>query len=126
MQWTKPDSFIVRRIGPEKGVIALATGSVSNALWDMFARARGKPLWKLSKLFSEKVTRRGVLTRCTVCDFTPEEFVKSTAFRYISDAITKEEALTLLKSREATKQERTEKVLQQGYPAYTTSVGCKC
>lgn len=60
-----------------------------------------------------------------VCDFTPEEFVQSTAFRYISDAITKEEALELLKSREATKQERTEKVLQQGYPAYTTSVGCK-
>ncbi|KAK9898531.1 mandelate racemase/muconate lactonizing enzyme [Cystobasidium minutum MCA 4210] len=102
--WLTADPQL-RWIGPEKGVIALATGSVSNALWDMFARARGKPLWKL------------------ICDFTPEEFVQSTAFRYISDAITKEEALELLKSREATKQERTEKVLQQGYPAYTTSVG---
>lgn len=59
-----------------------------------------------------------------VCDFTPEEFIQSTAFRYISDAITKEEALALLKSREATKKERLETVLQQGYPAYTTSVGC--
>lgn len=65
------------------------------------------------------------LDTMSVCDFTPEEFVQSTAFRYISDAITKEEALTLLKSRETTKQERTENVLQQGYPAYTTSVGCE-
>lgn len=60
-----------------------------------------------------------------VCDFTPEEFVRSTAFRYISDAITKEEALALLKSREATKGERTQTVIEQGYPAYTTSVGCE-
>ncbi|KAL7008146.1 hypothetical protein EMMF5_002328 [Cystobasidiomycetes sp. EMM_F5] len=100
-------SFISRvyRIGPEKGVIALATGSVLNALWDMFARARGKPLWKL------------------VADFTPEEFVRATAFRYCTDAVTKEEALEMLKKLEPTKKERTTKVMEEGYPAYTTSVG---
>ena len=51
--------------GPEKGVIALATAAVVNALWDMYARAEGKPLWRL------------------ICDMTPEEYVKATAFRYI-------------------------------------------
>ena len=114
------------RIGPEKGVISLAMGSVTNALWDMYARARGKPLWQLSKLSAHIDTEWTVRwSACIVCDFTPEEFVQSTAFRYISDAITKEEALEMLKSRESSKKERTQTVLQQGYPAYTTSVGCK-
>ncbi|WOO81042.1 L-galactonate dehydratase [Vanrija pseudolonga] len=94
-----------RWLGPEKGVIHLATAAVSNALWDMFAKARGKPLWKL------------------IVDFTPEEFVKATAFRYITDAITPEEALALLKEKEATKAAREANVIEKGYPAYTTSVG---
>ncbi|KAK1924728.1 putative mandelate racemase/muconate lactonizing enzyme [Papiliotrema laurentii] len=94
-----------RWLGPEKGVIALATAAVCNAAWDMFAKARGKPLWKL------------------IVDFTPEEFVKATSFRYITDAITKEEALALLKEKEATKKAREEEVIKRGYPAYTTSVG---
>ena len=73
----------------------------------MYARSVQKPLWQL------------------VTDFTPEEFVNATAFRYISDAVTKEEALDLLKKLEPTKAERIEKVKKLGYPAYTTSVGCK-
>lgn len=54
---------------------------------------------------------------------TPEEFVKCVAFRYITDAITPEEALTLLRSKEAGKKERLARVMEEGYPSYTTSVG---
>ncbi|KAK7680186.1 hypothetical protein QCA50_016695 [Cerrena zonata] len=95
----------LRWIGPEKGVIHIALGAVDNALWDMYARSRRKPLWKL------------------IVDMTPEEIVKSTAFRYISDAITKEEALSMLKAKESTKAEREANVRNVGYPAYITSAG---
>ncbi|KAJ3770171.1 enolase C-terminal domain-like protein [Lentinula raphanica] len=95
----------LRWIGPEKGVIHIATGSVSNALWDMYARSRKKPLWKL------------------LVDFSPEELVRSAAWRYISDAITKEEALEMLKKLESTKAEREAIVREIGYPAYVTSAG---
>ena len=93
---------------------------MSNALWDMYAKARGKPLWKL------------------ICDFTPEEwaltscpryaayrrrFVKAVSWRYITDALTPAEALALLKKNEAGKKAREEEVMRRGYPAYTTSVG---
>jgi L-fuconate dehydratase len=87
----------LRWIGPEKGVIHIATGAVNNAVWDMYARSRKKPLWKL------------------VVDFTPEELVRSAAWRYISDAITKEEALAMLKKKEAGKKEREVKVKELGY-----------
>ncbi|TDL18788.1 enolase C-terminal domain-like protein [Rickenella mellea] len=95
----------LRWIGPEKGVIHIASGAVNNALWDMYAKARKKPLWKL------------------VVDMSPEEIVRSTAFRYISDAITREEAVAMLKAKEATKAEREAKVREVGYPAYVTSAG---
>jgi L-fuconate dehydratase len=95
----------LRWIGPEKGVIHMASGAVNNAVWDMYARARNKPLWKL------------------VADMSPEEIVRSTAFRYISDAVSKEDALEMLKSKEAGKNEREENVREFGYPAYVTSAG---
>lgn len=95
----------LRWIGPEKGVIHIASGAVNNAVWDMYARSRKKPLWKL------------------VVDFTPEELVKSAAWRYISDAITKEEALAMVKEKASTKQDREAKVQALGYPAYVTSAG---
>ncbi|KAF7308271.1 MR-MLE domain-containing protein [Mycena chlorophos] len=95
----------LRWIGPEKGVIHIASGAVNNALWDMYARSRNKPLWKL------------------VVDFTPEELVNAAAWRYISDAITKEEALAMIKEKAATKSEREALVREQGYPAYVTSAG---
>ena len=60
-----------------------------------------------------------------MADFTPEEFVKAAALRYCSDAVTKEEALDMLRELEPTKAERIAKVAEQGYPAYTTSVGCR-
>lgn len=86
-------------------MIHLATAAVANAIWDLYAKARGKPLWKL------------------IADFSPEEFVKSVSFRYITDAITPEEALKMLKDKESTKKQREEDVIKRGYPAYTTSVG---
>ncbi|KAF9528656.1 hypothetical protein CPB83DRAFT_813577 [Crepidotus variabilis] len=95
----------LRWIGPEKGVIHIATGAVDNALWDMYARSVGKPVWKL------------------VCDMSPEEVVKSMAWRYISDALTKEEALDMLKGMQAGKGQREEEVKRVGYPAYVTSAG---
>ena len=95
----------LRWLGPEKGVIHLATGAIVNAVWDLYAKVEGKPLWKL------------------IVDMTPEEFVKCIDFTYITDAITSAEALVLLKKNEATKQQRINDLLKVGYPAYTTSAG---
>jgi L-fuconate dehydratase len=95
----------LRWVGPEKGVIHLATAAVVNALWDLYARVEGKPLWKL------------------LADMTPEQIVTCVPFSYISDALTPEEALAILKRHEPTKQQRIEKMLAVGYPAYTTSAG---
>lgn len=95
----------LRWVGPEKGVIHLATAAVVNAIWDLYARLEGKPLWKL------------------LVDMSPEEIVASVPFTYITDALTPDEALTILKRHESTKQQRTNKMLELGYPAYTTSAG---
>ena len=95
----------LRWLGPEKGVIHLATAAVVNAMWDLYAKMEGKPLWKL------------------LVDMTPEELVSCVDFRYISDAITPEEALELLQHNEHTKAAREVEMLKSGYPAYTTSAG---
>lgn len=95
----------LRWLGPEKGVIHLATGAVVNAVWDLYAKAEGKPLWKL------------------LADMTPEELVACIDFTYITDAVTPAEALALLKEKESGKQERIAQLKENGYPAYTTSAG---
>jgi L-fuconate dehydratase len=95
----------LRWVGPEKGVIHLATAAVVNAVWDLFAKAEGKPLWKL------------------LVDMSPEELVRCINFRYVTDAITPEEALAMLKEKAATKAEREAEMRQTGYPAYITSAG---
>lgn len=95
----------LRWLGPEKGVIHLATAAVVNAVWDLWAKNEGKPLWKL------------------LADLTPEALLRCIDFRYLSDALTPEEALEILKRQEPTKGEREAHLLAQGYPAYTTSVG---
>ena len=95
----------LRWIGPDKGAIHLATGAVVNAVWDLWSKAAGKPLWKL------------------VADMSPEELVRCIDFRYITDCITPQEALTLLQQRSDNKAQRTEKLLAEGYPCYTTSAG---
>ena len=95
----------LRWIGPEKGAIHLALGAIVNALWDLYAKREGKPLWRL------------------ITDFTPEEFIRCIDFRYISDALKPEDALQMLKDLEPTKAERIKQLEEQGYPAYTTSAG---
>jgi L-fuconate dehydratase len=95
----------LRWVGPEKGVIHLATAAVVNALWDLYAKVERKPLWKL------------------LADMTAEQIVSCIPFTYITDALTPEEALELLQRNEHTKQHREEQMLATGYPAYTTSAG---
>src|SRR5919204_805537 len=95
----------LRWIGPEKGVIHLATAAIVNALWDLWAKAEGKPLWKL------------------LADLTPEAFVRCVPFRYITDALTPDEALEIVRRNEPTKAEREARLREHGYPAYTTSAG---
>jgi L-fuconate dehydratase len=95
----------LRWVGPEKGVLHLATAAVVNAVWDLWARAEGKPLWKL------------------LADMTPEQLVRCIDFRYITDALTPSDALEILNRQAATRQEREREMLRDGYPAYTTSAG---
>ena len=95
----------LRWLGPEKGVVHLATAAVVNALWDLYSKAEGKPLWRL------------------LCDMSPEEVVRSIDFRYITDHVTPDEALSLLKELQPSRDERIETLLRRGYPAYTTSIG---
>jgi L-fuconate dehydratase len=95
----------LRWIGPEKGVIHLATAAVINAVWDLWAKLEGKPLWKL------------------LADMTPAELVRCIDFRYITDAISPSEALEILTKLEPSKAARTARMLESGYPAYTTSAG---
>jgi L-fuconate dehydratase len=95
----------LRWIGPDKGAIHLATGAVVNAIWDLWAKAVGKPVWRL------------------VADMTPEELVRTIDFRYLTDAITPEDALTLLTNRAVGKAERIADLEATGFPCYTTSAG---
>ncbi len=95
----------LRWIGPDKGAIHLATGAVVNAVWDLWAKQEGVPVWEL------------------VARMSPEEIVRLIDFRYISDCITPEEALALLKERAVGKDERRARLQREGYPCYTTSAG---
>jgi L-fuconate dehydratase len=95
----------LRWLGPEKGVIHLATAAVVNAVWDLYAKLEGKPLWKL------------------LADLSPEQIVASVDFRYIEDALTPDEALELMRRNEPTKERREQMLLAAGFPAYTTSAG---
>ncbi|KAH8895875.1 mandelate racemase/muconate lactonizing enzyme family protein [Thozetella sp. PMI_491] len=96
----------LRWVGPEKGVIHLALGALVNALWDLWAKILGKPVWRI------------------IADMTPEEVVRCIDFRYISDALTPEDALEILRSAQAGKEERIGEALQnRAVPAYTTSAG---
>ena len=95
----------LRWVGPEKGVIHLATAAVVNAVWDLWAKAEGKPLWKL------------------LADMSPEELVRCVDFRYITDALTPAEALDILRRRAPTRAQRERELRENGYPAYTTSAG---
>ncbi|MEX4006664.1 L-fuconate dehydratase [Neoaquamicrobium sediminum] len=95
----------LRWIGPDKGAIHLATGAVVNAVWDLWARLEGKPVWRL------------------VAEMSPEEIVRCIDFRYITDCITPAEAVELLRGKVEGKDERIATLLREGYPCYTTSAG---
>ena len=95
----------LRWLGPEKGVIHLATAAIVNAVWDLYAKVEGKPLWKL------------------LVDMSPEELVRSIDFRYITDVLSPQDALRILQINLSTREKRESEILSQGYPAYTTSAG---
>jgi L-fuconate dehydratase len=95
----------LRWIGPEKGAIHLAGAALINAVWDLYAKVEGKPLWKL------------------LVDMTPEQLIACIDFRYISDAITPDEGLAILKGLAPTRADREAQIVRAGYPAYTTSAG---
>ncbi len=95
----------LRWIGPDKGAIHLATAAVVNAVWDLWAKTEHKPVWKL------------------LVDMSPETLVRCLDFRYVTDALTPQEALAILRRHEPTKAGRVQEMLAQGYPAYTTSAG---
>jgi L-fuconate dehydratase len=95
----------LRWLGPEKGVMHMAIGAIVNAAWDMAARRAGKPVWRF------------------IADMAPEEIVSQIDFRYISDALSPEDALAILRAAASGKAERIATLLARGYPAYTTSPG---
>ncbi|MCP2636178.1 fuconate dehydratase [Microbacterium sp. HD4P20] len=95
----------LRWLGPEKGVMHMAIGAVINALWDIKAKRAGLPLWRL------------------LAGMSPEEIVGLVDFRYLTNALTPSEALDLLRAAEPGRNEREERLLAEGYPAYTTSPG---
>ena len=95
----------LRWLGPEKGVIHMATGALVNAVWDLYAKVEEKPLWKL------------------IADMTPKQLVACIDFTYLTDVITPDEAIKMLSKLEKTKKERIDYLMKNGYPAYTTSAG---
>jgi L-fuconate dehydratase len=95
----------LRWLGPEKGVMHMAVGAVVNALWDLKAKRAGVPLWAL------------------LAAMTPEELVDLVDFRYLTDALTRDEALEILRRAEPGRAARREELLAGGYPAYTTTPG---
>ncbi|MDX1366706.1 L-fuconate dehydratase [Pseudomonas sp.] len=101
---TSGDSQL-RWIGPDKGAIHLATAAIVNAIWDLWAKAEGKPVWKL------------------LCDMSPEQLVSCLDFRFVTDVLTPEEALAMLKRKASGKARREQEMHEQGYPGYTTSAG---
>ena len=94
-----------RWLGPEKGVIHLACAALINAVWDLYAKSEQKPVWRL------------------LAEMEPEQIVGAIDFRYIEDALTQDEALTILRKGKVGQSNRLEKIKREGYPAYTTSAG---
>lgn len=95
----------LRWLGPEKGVMHMAAGAVVNAAWDLAAKLAGRPVWEF------------------LAGMTPEELVSLVDFRYLTDALTPDEALAVLRAAEPGRAERAARLRAEGYPAYTTSPG---
>ena len=99
------DDSQFRWLGPEKGVIHMAAGGLINAVWDLYAKAEVKPLWRL------------------LAEMPAERLCSAVDFRYIDDAITPQEAMEILARSHAGMAERLQRLADGGYPAYTTSAG---
>jgi L-fuconate dehydratase len=95
----------LRWIGPEKGIMHMATGAVLNAIWDLWARKEKKPVWKL------------------LADLSPRRLVSTIDFLWITDALTPEEAVDILEAQEPTRSAREQEIRGAGFPAYVTSAG---
>jgi L-alanine-DL-glutamate epimerase-like enolase superfamily enzyme len=95
----------LRWLGPDKGVVHLALAAVMNAVWDLAARRSGVPLWRL------------------LSDMSPEQLVAAADLRYVSDVMTREQAVTMLTTRQAGRVRRIKELEVSGYPCYTTSAG---
>lgn len=95
----------LRWLGPDYGVFHMGAGGVLNALWDLFAKERKVPLWKL------------------LSDLSPQEIVNAIDFRYITDALNKQQALDILNRQVDYKADNEAKLRAIGVPAYTTSPG---
>lgn len=95
----------LRWIGPEKGVVHLATAAVVNALWDLIARHAGRPLWRY------------------LCEMEPERLVSMLDFSYVSDALTPARAIAILRGERDHHAARIADLERDGFPAYTTSCG---
>ena len=95
----------LRWLGPEKGVIHMAAGAVVNAAWDLAAKRAGQPVWRL------------------LGEMSPEQLIAQVDFRWLSDALTPEEALEILSRAEPGRKERIDQLVECGYPAYTTTPG---
>lgn len=95
----------LRWLGPEKGAMHLGVAAIVNAVWDLYAKQRGKPLWKL------------------LADMSPQEVVDCIDFRYIENVLSGDEALAILQQHESTKADRESELHDQGMPAYTSSAG---
>lgn len=95
----------LRWLGPDKGVVHLALAAVMNAVWDLAARAAGVPLWRL------------------LAEMSPEQLVDAADLRYLSDALTRDEAIAILAELAPTREKRIAELTESGYPCYTTSAG---
>jgi L-fuconate dehydratase len=95
----------LRWLGPEKGILHMATGAILNALWDLWAKRERRPMWK------------------HLVDLAPEQLVSTIDFTYITDALTPEEAIAILREGQVGREAREAEMRAEGYPAYTTSTG---
>lgn len=95
----------LRWIGPDKGAMHLATGAVVNAIWDLLAKQAGKPVWQL------------------IADMSAEEIADIVDYRYLTDVLSRDEALEILRKAQVGKAERVVELQTNGYPCYTTSAG---
>jgi L-fuconate dehydratase len=94
----------LRWLGPHKGVVHLALAALTNACFDLWAKSRGVPLWRL------------------LLDLTPEQIVATLDLSYLEDVLTEQDALDLLRDELSQRESRND-VLERGYPGYDTSVG---